>query len=419
MLALVDCNNFYVSAERAFDPSLNGRPVVVLSNNDGCIVSRSNEAKALGVKMAEPAFKIADLLQKNNVAVFSSNYVLYGDLSHRVMSTLRQFTTEIEIYSIDEAFLNFTGMPVDLEAYARRIRGTVLKNIGIPVSVGVGPTKVLAKLANYNAKKIPDNQGICILDNPNRIEEALKLFDISAVWGIGRQYGRLLKSMNINTAWDFLKLPDSWVRKKMTVVGLRIKKELAGISCLKMELVTSSQKAICTSRSFGETQTELEPIQEAVATFTARCAQKLRQQKSCAGALMVFIQTNSFKKDEPQYEKNFVCKLPVETNSTIELIKYTTHALKAIYQPGFRYKKAGVLVLDIVPENQVQGSLFDNVDRDKHHEVMAAIDRINQKYGRDTLKIAAQGSGRKWKLRQEKLSPSYTTRWSDIIEVKV
>lgn len=419
MFALVDCNNFYVSCERVFNPGLNGKPVVVLSNNDGCIISRSNEAKQLGIKMAAPAFQMSELLERNQVAVFSSNYALYGDLSHRVMCTLGQFTPELEIYSIDEAFLNFTGMPVDLEEYARRIRRTVLKNVGIPVSVGVGPTKVLAKLANHNAKKIPDNQGICILDNPNKIEEALKLFDICEVWGIGRQYTNLLLSLGVKTAWDFTQMYDDWVRKKMTIVGLRVKKELEGISCLEMELVPSPKKAICTSRSFGEAQTELEPIQEAVATFAARCAQKLRQQKSCAGALMVFIHTNGFKKDEPQYEKNFVCKLPVETNSTIELIKYTTHALKAIYQPGFRYKKAGVLVLDIVPENQVQGSLFDNVDRDKYHEVMATIDQINQKYGRDTLKIATQGSGQKWKLRQEKLSPCYTTRWSDIIEVKV
>jgi DNA polymerase V len=419
MFALVDANNFYVSCQRVFDPALNGRPVIVLSNNDGCVISRSNEAKKLGIKMAEPAFKIADFLQKNNVAVFSSNYALYGDLSHRVMSTLGQFTPELEIYSIDEAFLNLAGLPVDLEDYAQRIRRTVLKNIGIPVSVGIGPTKVLAKAANHNAKKIPENQGICILDSQEKVQEALRVFDIGEVWGIGRQYTNLLKSLGVKTAWDFTQMHDDWVRKKMTVVGLRVKKELEGISCLEMELIPSAKKVICTSRSFGEAQTELEPIQEAVATYATRCAEKLRRQHSCAGGLMVFIHTNNFKADEPQYEKNFVCKLPVETNSTIELIRYSLAALQAIFKKGYRYKKAGVIVFDIVPENQTQGSLFDVVDRPKHAEIMKTLDRINSKFGRDTLNVAVQGSGQRWKLRQEKLSPCYSTRWSDIIEVRV
>jgi DNA polymerase V len=250
MFALVDCNNFYVSCERVFNPSLNDKPVVVLSNNDGCIISRSNEAKKLGIKMAETAFKITDFLQKNNVVVFSSNYALYGDLSHRVMSTLGQFTPELEIYSIDEAFLNLVGILVDLGKYAQKIRKTVLKNIGIPVSVGIGPTKVLAKVANYCAKKIPENQGICILDSQEKIHEVLERFDIGEVWGIGRQYANLLKSLNIKTAWEFTQMDDGWVKNKMTIVGLRVKKELEGISCLEMELIPSAKKVICTSRSF-------------------------------------------------------------------------------------------------------------------------------------------------------------------------
>lgn len=419
MFALVDCNNFYVSCERVFNPALNGQPVVVLSNNDGCVIARSNEAKALGIKMGVPAFQIAEFLKKNNVAIHSSNYALYGDLSHRVMSTLGQFTPELEIYSIDEAFLNLTGLPVQLQEYAHKIRKAVLRNIGIPVSVGIGPTKVLAKTANHYAKKVQANQGIYVLDSPAKIDEALKILEIDEVWGIGRQYAKLLKSLNVKTAWDFTQLQDSWVKKRMTVVGLRVKKELEGISCLEMELIPSAKKVICTSRSFGESQTELEPLREAVATYVTRCAVKLRNQHSCAGMLMVFIHTNGFKEDEPQYEQNFVCKLPVATNSTMELIRYALSALQAIYQKGYRYKKAGVLVFDIVPENQVQGSLFDNVDRAKHAEIMKTLDQINSKYGRDTLKIAVQGSGQKWKLRQEKLSPCYTTRWDDIITVRV
>jgi len=419
MFALVDCNNFYVSCERVFNPALNGRPVVVLSNNDGCIIARSEEAKALGIKMGAPAFQIADFLVQNNVAVYSSNYALYGDLSHRVMSLLGQFTPELEIYSIDEAFLSLAGLPVRLEEYAREIRATILKNIGIPVSVGIGPTKVLAKTANHYAKKVPENQGIYVLDSPAKIAEALKRFPIDEVWGIGRQYSKLLKSLDVETAWDFIQLQDGWVRKSMTVVGLRVKKELEGVSCLEMELVPSAKKAICTSRSFGESQTGLEPLREAVATFAARCAEKLRRQHSCAGMLMVFIHTNGFKANEPQYERNFVCKLPVPTNSTMELIRYALFALEAIYRKGYRYKKAGVLVLDIVPEDRVQGALFDRVDRAKHAAVMKTLDAINSRFGRDTLKMAVQGSGEKWKLRQEKLSPSYTTKWNDIITVRV
>lgn len=419
MFALVDCNNFYASCERVFNPALNSKPVVVLSNNDGCVIARSSEAKALGIKMGVPAFQIAEFLQKNGVAVHSSNYALYGDLSHRVMCTLGQFTPELEIYSIDEAFLNLGGLSVDWVEYAQRIRKTVLKNIGIPVSVGIGPTKTLAKTANHYAKKIPENQGIYVLDSAAKINDALKLFDVDEIWGIGRQYSKLLKSLNIKTAWDFTQLADSWVKKRMTVVGLRVKKELEGISCLELELIPSAKKVICTSRSFGEAQTELEPLREAVATYAARCAAKLRKQRSCAGMLMVFIHTNGFKANEPQYERNFVCKLPVATNSTIELIRYALFALEAIYKKGYRYKKAGVLVMDIVEENQIQGSLFDRVDRDKHTAIMKAIDDINSRFGRDALKIAVQGSGKKWKLRQEKLSPRYTTNWKDIIKIRV
>jgi DNA polymerase V len=368
MFALADCNNFYASCERVFNPALNGKPVVILSNNDGCVIARSNEAKALGIKMGEPAFKIAAFLQMNQVMVFSSNYVLYGDMSQRVMSNLGQFTPEIEIYSIDEAFLNLKGLPVDLEEYARTIRKTVLKNTGIPVSVGIGPTKVLAKAANYFAKKVPENNGTFILDSQAKIDQSLKKLAIDEVWGIGRQYASRLTAINVKTAWDFTQMTDPWVQKNMTIVGLRIKKELEGISCLEMELIAPAKKAICTSRSFGEAQTGLEPIKEAVATFTGKCASKLRKQKTCAKMLMVFVHTNGFNKNEPQYAQNFVCKLPVATNSSLELIKYALCALEAIYREGYRYKKAGVLVTEIVPEDQVQGSLFDQVDREKQAE---------------------------------------------------
>ncbi|MGD8400079.1 MAG: Y-family DNA polymerase [Bacillota bacterium] len=419
MLALVDCNNFYVSCERVFNPGLQGRPVIVLSNNDGCVISRSNEVKALGIKMGEPAFRIGDLLERNHVTVFSSNYCLYGDLSHRVMQTLAAFTPELEIYSIDEAFMDLTGITVDWEGYARRICAAVRQNTGIPVSVGIGPTKVLAKTANHYAKKVPANHGVLVLDDPARIAAALQEFAIAEVWGIGRQYAAMLNRAGVRTAADFVNLPDAWVRRKMTVVGLRIKKELEGLPCLELELVPPAKKAMCTSRSFGATQTDLGPLREAVATFANQCAVKLRRQKTCAGQLQVFIHTNGFKPAEPQYARNFISKLPTPTNSSLMLIKYALGALEAIYRPGYRYKKAGVLVYDLTLEEQAQGALFDPVDYEKHAAVMRTLDRLNARYGANTVKSAAQGSGVRWKLRQEKLSPCYTTRWKDIISVKL
>jgi DNA polymerase V len=419
MFALVDVNNFFVSCERIFQPELEGKPVVVLSNNDGCVVARSNEAKALSIKMGVPVFKIAGVIKKYGVVVCSSNYALYGDLSHRIHNLLAQATPEIEIYSIDEAFLNLKGMAVDYREYAREIRETIYRGIGVPVSVGIGPTKVLAKTANYYAKKVTENHGQYILDSPEKIAAALKIFEIGEVWGIGRQYAALLNAVGVKTAWDFIRMDDNWVRRKMTVVGLRIKKELEGVSCLPLELVTPTKKAICTSRSFGEPQTGLEPLREAVSNFASRCARKLRQQGSCANMLMVFITTNYFNEREPQYAQNLVCRLPVATNSGIEIVKYALYALEAIYQSGYRYKKAGVMVSDIVPETVIQGSLFDRVDRGKQADLMKAMDQINAKYGRDTLKLAVQGFDPKWRLKQEKLSQSYTTKWSDIITVKV
>lgn len=420
MFALVDCNSFYVSCERVFRPDLNDKPVVVLSNNDGCVIARSNEAKKLGIKMGEPAFKIAGFLEANQVIVFSSNYSLYGDLSQRVMSTLSQFTPEIEIYSIDEAFLNLDGLLVDLTEYAHRICKTVLKNTGIPVSVGIGPTKVLAKLANHFAKKDPEHRGVLVLDSPEKIEEALRRLAIGEVWGIGRQYAKLLESMGVQSAWDFTRLSDGWVRKRMTVVGLRVKKELEGISCFPLELAQSVKKEICTSRSFGEAQTELGPIKEAVANFAAKCAWKLREQKSCAGVLIVFMQTNGFNVDEPQYHPSLSYPLPVATNSTLEIIRYSLAALELIFRKGYRYKKAGVIAADICAEAMVQGNLFDNVDRARHGAMMKTMDQLNGRFGRDTVKFAVQGVIKQnWHLKQAHLSPCYTTRWQDIMTVKI
>jgi DNA polymerase V len=420
MFALVDCNNFYVSCERVFDPSLNGRPVVVLSNNDGCIISRSNEAKALGIKMGQAAFQITEFLNKNKVVLFSSNYTLYGDMSQRVMNTLAGFAPEVEIYSIDESFLNFSGMELyDLIEYSRKIKNQVYKNTGIPVCVGVAPTKTLAKLANRTAKKNAEHQGVFIMDHPVITGEILKKTDIGDIWGIGEQYAYKLKLEGIRTAYDFTLADRNWLKKNMSIVGVRMQDELKGISCIDLELVRPAKKVICTSRSFGEMTSDKTVLKEAVSNFAARCAYKLRRQKSVASQVIVFISTNHFKKEEKQYHASKVLTLPVATADSMELTKYASFALNLIYKKGYKFKKAGVIVSGIVPDGQVQGNLFDAVNREKNKKIMESLDKINGTFGKNTVKLAAQGTGKKWKLRQEKLSQSFTTRWTDLIVVKL
>lgn len=420
MFALVDCNNFYASCERAFNPSLNGRPVVVLSNNDGCVIARSNEAKLVGVKMGEPAFKIEPLLKKFNVVAFSSNYTLYGDMSQRVMNTLAEFSPEIEIYSIDEAFLDLTGFDnFNLEDYARKIKAVTTKNTGIPVSVGIASTKTLAKVANHFGKKRPEHKGIYVIDSDEKRVESLKQFEIGDVWGIGRQYSKLLLKYGIKTAYDYTQASEKWVKQNLSIVGVRTQKELLGIPCVQMDLSNPVKKEIRNARSFGTMQTELPVIAEAVSNFASRCAYKLRKQKTCANILIVFIHTNQHRHDLKQYASSRVMHLPTATNSTIEIVHYANIALKSIFKEGFMYKKAGVLVSGIVPELGLQTSLFDDVDREKHKNIMSSIDSLNHLYGKDKVRLAAQGNKKQWKLRQEKLSPSYTTNWNDIITVKV
>lgn len=420
MYALADCNNFYASCERVFNPSLVGRPVVILSNNDGCVIARSNEAKAIGIKMGEPAFKIKEYIEKNNVAVFSSNYVLYGDMSQRVMNTLSTFTPDIEIYSIDEAFLGFHGFThFNLLEYAKKIRKITTQNTGIPISIGIANTKTLAKVANHFAKKQPQYGGVCFFRNDEERINALKSFEVGEVWGIGRQYNKFLYRYGVKTAYDFSRLPTEWVRKNMSVVGVRTQKELLGIPCIDLEHTAPAKKAICTSRSFGEMQTELEYLQEAVASFAHSCAHKLRKQNSCAEMVMVFIHTNFFRNDLPQYSMSRTVTLPVASNSSIEIVHHALIALRSIYKSGYRYKKAGVIVSGISSAEFIQTALFDEIDRNKHKQAMAAMDTLNARYGQNVVRIAAQGAGRKWKLRQEKLSPYYTTRWEDLININV
>lgn len=415
MYGLLDCNNFYASCERVFNPSLNGKPIVVLSNNDGCVISRSNEAKALGIPMGESAYKLKELLEKRNVHIFSSNYVLYGDMSHRVMGMLAEMVPEIEIYSIDEAFLMLDGIP-DIETFGKKMVRKIHKGTGIPVSLGVAPTKTLAKAANRFAKKYPGYKGVCIIDTEDKREKALKLLSVGDIWGIGRRLTKRLNYYGINTAWDLTQRTKSWVRRNMGVTGERTWLELQGKPCQEMEK-SLSNKTICTSRSFGERLTDINPISEAVSNFAAICGEKLRRQHSCATSLLIFLQTNPFATLQSQYYNQQLVQLPAPTNDSAELIHYARLVLNNIYKDGYQYKKAGVIVQDIVPERPLQTSLFDNRDRIKFGKIMETIDNVNARYGRNHLKIASQGFDRKWKMKNEKLSPAYTTSLKDILKI--
>lgn len=421
MIALVDCNNFYASCERVFNPSLESKPVVVLSNNDGCVIARSEEAKQIGIEMGAPAFMMEEMLIKNKINVFSSNYTLYGDLSERVHKLLETFTPLIENYSIDEAFLDFSELKYkNLYDYGIEIRKKIKQCIGIPVTVGIAPTKTLAKMANRYAKKTQKKIGVYSLDTPEKIKEVLAWTEIADVWGIGGQHSRRLKWMGINTAADFIeKLNPDWVRKNMTVVGERMLNELKGIPSIQWEEIMKPKKGICTARSFGKLLSEKKDIQEALANYAANCAVKLRKQKSCTGALHIFIQTNIHRTQDKQYSRSITLKMPVPTSSSIEIVRYAFKGLDIIYKPGYNYKKTGIIVTDIIPDTQVQSSFFDTVNREKDARVMKTLDLVNNRFGKDLVKLAAQGYTKKWKLRQERLSPCYTTNIDQVLTIKI
>jgi len=414
MYALVDCNNFFVSCERVFDSRLEGKPVIVLSNNDGCAIARSNEAKKLGIAMGANFFEIEDIVEKHHVQVFSTNFVLYADMSMRVKGLLSLFCPDIEDYSIDESFLYFGGYErIDLKEHCLKIAETVKQGTGIPVSIGVAPTKTLAKVANKYAKKYAGYKHVCMMDTDEKRIKALKKFEIGDVWGIGRQHTKRLMTLGVKTAYDFTQLSQAWVRKNMTVTGERTWRELLGTPCIEMETVQPPKQSIMVSRSFGKMIEDVTTIGEAVSSYTAMAAAKLRKQKSCAAALLVFIDTNPFREDLSQYSQHIVMNLPVATNSTQELIHYALDGLHRVYRPKYLYKKAGVMLMDICAANAVQGNLFDTVDRKKHQRLMAVLDGVNERYGRNTLKFACMGDGNAWKIKQERLSPCYTTRLQD------
>lgn len=412
LYALVDCNNFYVSCERVFQPELEGRPVIVLSNNDGCAVARSAEAKALGIKMGTPAFKIKDLIRREGVVVRSSNYALYGDMSARVDAVLGMFAPRVENYSIDESFLDLADLPAgtDVIGLGREIRARVRRWTGIPVCVGIGPTKTLSKLANHIAKTRPAFFGVC--DLRDAVAQAhLAEVSVGEVWGIGPAYVERLAGLGIASVAEFAALDPAVAREVLTVVGQRTVLELNGIACIPLELEPPPKKVTAVTRSFGRSVTTLTEMREAVAFYAARAAEKLRRAGQATGHLSVFMHTNRFNGD-PSRSASGAVSFPEATNDTGELVSGALRIAEAIWRDGFRYSKAGVITTDLVPAGAGQSSLFVDARRDPR--LMLAMDRINAKMGRGTVYPAATGTHRKWFLKADYHSPRYTTRWADL-----
>ncbi|OGA22130.1 MAG: DNA polymerase V subunit UmuC [Betaproteobacteria bacterium RIFCSPLOWO2_02_FULL_67_26] len=425
VFALVDGNNFYVSCERVFNPRLEGRPVVVLSNNDGVVVARSNEARALGIDMAIPVFKARGLLRQHKVVVLSSNYTLYGDMSQRMMAVIGQFSPRQEIYSIDESFLDLAGFGhLDLREYGQEIRRRVRAWVGIPTCVGIAPTKTLAKLANHCAKKRPEYDGVCDWSrlHPAQIEQLLSTFPAGDVWGIGHRWGTRLLAMGIRSARDLALADAALLRDRFGVVMERIARELRGISCLGLEEVGADRKQIVSSRSFGRVTQSLEDLQEAVTQYTCRAAEKLRRQAGVCSTLQVFLQTNSYKPEEPQYHPLATVKLAAPTDDSLRLTGAALSGLRRIYRAGFRYIKAGVMFTEIQPGAVRQLQLFGDdaagrapgTQTDARARLMVAMDRVNHRTGRGRLRLASAGIRNAWAMKREKMTRAYTTRWDEL-----
>ena len=414
VFALVDCNNFYASCERVFNPKLHGKPIVVLSNNDGCVVARSNEAKALGIGMGVPEFQIRPLLRAHKVQVLSSNYTLYGDMSQRVMETLEQFCPDVEIYSIDEAFLNLSGFTSrNLTDYGHTMRSTVKRWTGIPVSVGIAETKTLAKIANRVAKRTPDTGGVFDLLACPDCDALLGRIAIQDVWGIGPNHARFLAQHGITTALQLRQVDDQWIRTHIGIVGLRLVMELRGVSCLELEQCPAPKQSLTCSRAFGKPISTFTEMEEAVSTYASRVAEKLRGEGLAATVLTVFLTTNEFK-DGPQYSNTLTLRLPVATDGTNELIRSALQGITKIYKHGYQYKKAGVMLTGLVPLNRVQSDLFDYQDRERGRRLMGALDAVNERWGTGTLEYASSGITKKWKTQFHRRSPAYTTDWKEL-----
>ena len=418
--ALVDCNNFFVSCERAFQPELEGKPVVVLSNNDGCVVARSNESKAMGIKMGTPFFKIRDKVESGNLIVRSSNYSLYGDLSSRVMSILAAAVPKIEIYSIDEAYLCVDGIDKKkLEVLCPELVRRIRKWVGIPVSIGIASTKTLAKVANHFAKKYPGYKGVCRIVTEEQRVKALKLTPIGDVWGIGRRVAPRLLAMGLTTAYDYVSMPQDWVYKNLGLGGLRVWNELNGKESVEEER-DDARQSICTSRSFAETITDIQELSARVSDFAAKCAEKLRHDGTAAYCINTFLYTNRFREDKPQDFPDATIRLDMPASSTQEVVSAALKALKLIWKPGFEYKKAGVVVFDIVNRDERQLMLFetDSAKKEKQDVLSQVMDNVNVSSGQNVLRVATQRSGHYADgIRREHASRLFSTDWDSIIEI--
>lgn len=421
VFALVDCNNFYASCEKLFAPHLKEVPVLVLSNNDGCVVARSKEAKALGIKMGVPVFKIKQLIRQHKVRVFSSNYPLYADMSSRVMSTLEALAPRVEVYSIDEAFLDLSSLEqlFDLADFGQQIKAKVDQDTGIQVCVGIAPTKTLAKLANHGAKQYPATGGVVDLTSPVRQQKLMAITSVDEVWGVGRQLTKRLNTMGIKTAFDLAQTDPQLIRSQFSIVLERTVQELNGIACLELEQVPAKKKQIISSRSFGEVVTELASMRQAVAQHASRAAEKLRAEDQQAKVLTVFIQTNRFKTDQPSYSNSATGQLPDPSNDSRRLSRLALQLLQSIWKDGYRYNKAGVMLADFYDQNAKQTSLFEDMSQKyPSKKLMAVVDQINESgLGKVTLGSQGTQNTSTWAMKREHLSPAYTTRWSDLPKV--
>lgn len=420
VFALVDCNNFYASCEKLFRPDLKDTPVVVLSNNDGCVVARSREAKLLGIKMGVPVFQIKSEMQRHGILAFSSNYALYADLSSRVMRTLEEMAPRVEVYSIDEAFLDLTGIEsaISLVEFGQQVRERIGHWIGITVCVGIAPTKTLAKLANHAAKKYPATQGVVDLTNPDRQRRLLALVPVDEVWGVGRRLSKRLNALGITTALDLANASPRAIRDQFSVVLERTVRELNGESCIELEEIPPTKKQIVCSRSFGVKVTHFELLREAICEYATRATEKLRKEQQQAKVMTVFIRTSPFKDNEPQYSNSASGELLIPSCDTRDFIELANHLLKRIWKDGFRYAKAGVMLSDFYDPGMFQPGLFDDVStRSNSQQLMSVLDTINQS-GAGKVFFAGQGTKQDWSMKREHLSPAYTTRWDQLPRVK-
>ena len=420
VFALVDCNNFYASCEKLFRPDLKDTPVVVLSNNDGCVVARSREAKSLGIKMGVPAFQIKAEMQRHGILAFSSNYALYADLSCRVMRTLEEMAPRVEVYSIDEAFLDLTGIEsaISLVEFGQQVRERIGHWIGITVCVGIAPTKTLAKLANHAAKKYPATQGVVDLTNPDRQRRLLALVPVDDVWGVGRRLSKRLNALGITTALDLANASPRAIRDQFSVVLERTVRELNGESCIELEEIPPIKKQIVCSRSFGVKVTHFELLREAICEYATRATEKLRKEQQQAKVMTVFMRTSPFKDNEPQYSNSASGELLIPSCDTRDFIELANHLLKRIWKDGFRYAKAGVMLSDFYDPGMFQPGLFDDVStRSNSQQLMSVLDTINQS-GAGKIFFAGQGTKKDWSMKREHLSPAYTTRWDQLPRVR-